>query len=208
MFIKSGDQEFTYKMAEIPGPVWVGVGLFVGGFSLYLGFIKPIPSAPFFQLMSVVGLGMIVYGFIKIKFPTRSKQDLLDEMGHRRAKRGVRDVEIDIDDFRNNPQKRREAMNNQNFQNRNQMPNSGAVNQTHQQHLGQHHQTHHNAQHRPQKPILPHGDNQKTQVPTHNQMNQKKTSFFKRAKSGGFCSECGSPLLAKHKFCPVCGGRT
>lgn len=163
-------------MSEIPGPVWIGVGVFVGGFSLFLGFIKKIDTAPFFQLMTVIALGMIIYGFIKLKFPKRSEQDLLDEMGRRRATRGVRDYEIDMEDYKNNPQLRHQAMQHkQNFQQRY---------TTNQEQTGYQN---------PHQHPLPHDSH--------------KEVHHKGSKTSAFCSQCGSPLMKNHKFCPICGNR-
>ncbi len=166
-------------MAEIPGFVWISVGIFVGAFSLFLGFIRPIETASFFQLMTVIGLGMIIFGAIKLRFPKKSKRDLIDEMAQRRAKRGMNDVEIDIDEFRNNPQKRQQAM--QNKENFKQRYSGNTSNNT---------QIHH---HTPQEPQPP--------------KKKPKALFAKKAQVVGYCSQCGTPLLSKHKYCPICGNR-
>ena len=166
-------------MSEIPGPVWIGVGVFVGGFSLFLGFINKVSSAPFFQLMTFVGLGMVLFGFIKLKFPKKSKDDLIAEMSQRRAQRGTSEYDIDIDDYRNNPQLRKEAMQNkQNFQQRYSNPNQ------------QHHAT---------QPVVQH-PTLKTRA--------NPTAHKHSSKTAAYCSQCGSPLMKGHKFCPICGSKT
>ena len=66
-----------------------------------------------------------------------------------------REVEIDIDDYRKNPQLRQRT-----------------AQQTH--HKGSHQGAHH------------------------------KESGHQIA---GYCTQCGTPLLKKHKYCPICGNR-
>ncbi len=186
------------KMSEIPGPVWIAVGILIGGFSIYLGFINTSETSTFFQLMTVVGLGMIIFGVIKLKFPKKSKQDVLDEMSKRRTQRGNTEVDIDMQDYKSNPQLRQTAMQHkQNFQQRYSTPHN--VHQ-HTQHRSQQHQPQHQAQHSAAHQA------QRQTIP--NSVNLSKSHPLKKSKKvAGYCGNCGSPLLKKHKFCPICGAR-
>ncbi len=147
-------------MAEIPGFAWIGIGGFVGLTSLFLGFIKPVDTSAFFKLMLFVGIGMVIYGLIKLKTRKKPEQMMHERRQQRIQERGPYQVNIDIDDYRKNPQLRQQAMEGE-------------------------------------SPKHPH-----TQ---HKTLSQKKTHH----KSGDskFCHQCGSPLLPKHKFCPICGTR-
>jgi predicted lipid-binding transport protein (Tim44 family) len=61
-------------MAEIPGVIWIVVGLFIGLFSLFTGYINPVEYNAFFQLMMFIGIGMILFGFIKIQIKKKKNK--------------------------------------------------------------------------------------------------------------------------------------
>ena len=61
-------------MAEIPGLVWIIVGLFIGLFSLFTGYIDPVEYNAFFQLMMFIGIGMILFGFIKLQIKKKKNK--------------------------------------------------------------------------------------------------------------------------------------
>ena len=87
-------------MAEIPGFVWIIVGLFISGFSFFIGFIRD--DSAFFKLTFFIGLIMLLYGGIKIFLRTRNKDTLIDEMRKRHAQKG--DIEIDMEDSKRQQQ--------------------------------------------------------------------------------------------------------
>jgi hypothetical protein len=192
-------------MAEIPGFVWIGVGGLIGAFSFFLGFLKPAQNNLFFRIMMFVGLGMMLYGFIKMRFMGKTKEQMIDDLKLKR--RGESEVDIDIEDYRRNPQLRQQVLqrggqqsnsaNSYNGTPRNssgqsgQYPSGQSPNLQQQplqgsQQLSQSSQSMHN--HHQSHSSQPH------QVHPHN-------------PNSRFCHQCGSPLLKEHKYCPVCGAR-
>ena len=157
-------------MAAILGIVWIGIGILISSMSFFMGFLRKVEYYMFFRLMMFVGLGMIIYGYIKMKFFEKSREQLIEEHRQKMAGRGETEAEIDIDDYRKNPQMRQQALaqksQQSNIQNAQRMHHNQG--QTHQQA----HNTHH--------------------------ASQGKSSF---------CSQCGTPLLKHHKFCPICGAK-
>ena len=158
-------------MAEIPGIVWAAVGGFIGFVSLVMGFLRPAPNSGFFQLMMFVGIGMLIYGFVKIKLNQRTPHQRLEEHRQKTLQRGQREVEINIDDYKNNPQLRQQTLQ--------QHEHSRTANPTH------------------------HGTPRTHQQPGHQNTGHSQT----QATGQKFCTQCGTPLLKKHKSCPICGNR-
>jgi hypothetical protein len=168
-------------MAEIHGFVWSAVGVFIAVVSLFLGFLRPVEYNAFFKLMLFVGIGMLVYGLIKMKIKQKTPQQIIEERRQHMLQKGQREVEIDIDNYRKNPQLRQQVLQ--------QGAHSGATAHhgtpgTHTQHPTQHHTT-----------------PQRTHHPAHAQQQTHQT------QAARFCHQCGTPLLKHHKFCPICGAR-
>ncbi|MEM2138783.1 MAG: hypothetical protein QXM96_01370 [Candidatus Woesearchaeota archaeon] len=105
-------------MAEIPWFVWIAVGVFVGITSFFMGFLKPVTYNAFFQLMFFVSLGMIIYGYVKMKL---KEKWFNEELERRKNLRGEREIEIDIDDFRNRQNRTNQVNNSRNFSYNNQL---------------------------------------------------------------------------------------
>jgi Sec-independent protein translocase protein TatA len=200
-------------MSEIPGPAWMAVGAFIGAVSLFLGFIRPVVNSSFFKMMMIVGIGMVIFGFIKMKFKAKTKEDVLDEARRRSMQRGQSEYDIDIDDYRNDPRLRQQAMYQQAQQKgyAQQHPqaqggaNAHASHPNAQAHLGVQHQKH---------PYVVHQQRaQNVHHPMHHSQKESTVHVLRQAHShnplqGGFCGQCGTPLLKSHKFCPMCGART
>ncbi|MEM3374062.1 MAG: hypothetical protein QXE31_02455 [Candidatus Woesearchaeota archaeon] len=87
-------------MSEIPWYAWIGVGLLVGIVSLFMGFLKPVSYDAFFKLMFFISIIMIIYGYIKMKIKEKL---FMEELEKRRLSRGEREIEINMEDFRNKP---------------------------------------------------------------------------------------------------------
>jgi rubrerythrin len=83
-------------MSEIPGIVWMGVGTVIGGMSFFLGFLKQSSSSFFFKFMTFVGVGMIIYGFIKMKLQERNFENKLEQRKTQMIQRGEMEVDIDM----------------------------------------------------------------------------------------------------------------
>ncbi len=177
-------------MAEIPGFVWAAVGVFISVVSLFLGFLKPVEFSAFFKIMMVVGVGMFVYGYIfKIRFRQKSLQNDMEARRQQNfQQRGETEVEIDIDDYRNNPQLRQNAL-------KSGYPSGSSANHTQQY---SHYGTPRNV---PQQQKT-HAQQQSHSTQAHEQ-HHPKPEF----KAHGFCPSCGTPLLKEHKYCPICGAR-
>lgn len=203
-------------MAEIPSSIWMALGAIIGIISLYIGFIRPIDRNAFFQLMAFIGLAMTIFGYLKRRFQNRNESKA---RSHQRLHRGVRDVSIDIDDYRNNPQLKQQVMQGghgrstnqdsaQNVHTAQQSQNTHAhTSQGSHQAQAVHHQTN-------QQVHQPAQHSQKVHHPVHAQghqpqhASQKVNPHSAQTKPGAkFCGECGSPLLKKHKYCPICGIR-
>ncbi len=163
-------------MAEIPGLMWSVVGILIGVFSLFLGFLRKVEYYTFFRLMMFVGLGMFGYGVVKLYIRRKTAQKEFQAKKHELIQRRERTVDIDIDNYRKTPQLRQ---------------------QTVHQNKHVHHQTHYQQQQRTQHQAQPSHSTQHHQYPQHRQLKQKSA----------FCTQCGTPLLPKHKFCPICGAR-
>ena len=145
-------------MAEIPALVWIVVGIFVSIFSVIIVFRS---GEPFFILMIFAGIGMLVFGGIKIFLRNRNQESLVDEMRKRHSSRGDSEAEINMDDYR-------------------------------RQRSGQHHQQ---------------AQRQQAPSPTPKSPPPQQQSNSPPKGQQGFCSQCGTPLLKQHKFCPICGAR-
>lgn len=159
-------------MAEISGLMWSVVGILIGVFSLFLGFLrKDVEYNTFFKLMMFVGLGMLGYGVVKLYIRRKTAEKEFRSKKHELIQRSERSVDIDIDDYRKNPQLRQQAMQHGTHTQR----------QTHQQQQRTHHKTQHSHH---------------TQQHTHKTHSKQKSAF---------CTQCGTPLLKHHKFCPICG---
>ena len=173
-------------MSEIPGPVWMGVGAVIEGFSLFLGFIRPVEYNMFFKLMTVIGGIMILFGFIRSKLNNKNKTSARDESRLRQNPQGYQNTHT--------PQ----GYGHHNSQN-NSQPNT--VNRAHHQ-TTQHQPTNHQATH--QTRHRQHAAHQ--QATSHNVHHQQRqqTSQQHHAKSK-FCHQCGTPLLNHQKFCAICG---
>lgn len=190
-------------MAEIPSWMWIFSGLLITGFSVFMGYIRPVQYAAFFRLMLWVGLIMIVFGLIKFKLSQRTREDMFDEMRQRQHQRGQNEVELGQRPVNTGyPQ----GYNQQGYnQGANRQPMHNAQHRAHQpvhnaNHSTAHHQNAHQAQHPHNSAHNISHSNQHygypTQANTHNQKSQSK-----------FCHQCGTPLLGHHKFCPMCGSR-
>jgi hypothetical protein len=185
-------------MAEIPGLAWCASGAFIGIASLFLGFIRPVEYNAFFKLMFIVGIGMVVFGFFKIKIKQKSPQQEMEERRQQTNQRGVREIDIDIDDYRRNPQLRQQAMQGASSYNR--------------QNPATHYGTPRNFPQQPQQfqqQQYPQQRQPVSQSPTQqsNPGYVRVPQHQKTSSNGSFCSNCGSPLLKHHKYCPICGGR-
>ena len=177
-------------MAEIPSPVWMIVGLFVGLFSLFLGYLKPVENSIFFKLMTFVGFAMMLFGFIKLKLKNRTKGRMIDEMRQKHMQKGHSETEVNIDDYKNNPYLRQQVMQGQ----------------------GHHHTQHHQTQavRQPQH----HTVHQTAQQPQHHPVQQTahhtttlQVHRPQKNQNARFCHQCGVPLMKSHKFCPMCGNQ-
>ena len=103
-------------MAELPGFVWISVGIIVGVFSLFLGYLRPVENSIFFKFMMFVGFGMALFGFIKIKLRGKTKESLIDKMQQRHMQQGGHnhsESEINMDDYKNNPYLRQKVLQGQ-----------------------------------------------------------------------------------------------
>ncbi len=183
-------------MDEIPGFVWVIVGVFIFLMSLFLGFFRDEPTSGFFKLMFVVGIGMLVYGYIfKIRLGSKSKEDILGERKQQLMKeRGDYEVDIDIDDYRNNPYKKQEIVNKG-------YPQTGPSQQFKQMER----QFQQNIAQQNQRKNPP--SNPGMQAPTQQQHYSSAQVTIQRQQGQRFCPACKTPLLKEHKSCPICGGR-
>lgn len=193
-------------MDDIPGFVWVIVGGFVTLVSLFLGFIRPVTYNSFFKLMFVVGVGMLVYGYIfKMRLGRKSKEDVLEERRQQLMKeRGDYEADIDIDDYRNNPALRQAAMKNgypSSQPNQNFYQAERRFQQNIQQKNNQNPVDRERPQYQAQQP-------QQNQFSNANQFARPNPQIqSQKTFSQGFCPSCGTPLLKEHKFCPICGAR-
>ncbi|MFH2020124.1 MAG: hypothetical protein ABIJ34_01845 [archaeon] len=184
-------------MAEIPGPVWAIVGIFVFVTSLLLGFIRKIPSAAFFQLMLFVGIGMTLYGLFKIKFNSKTKEDMIEEARRRVQSKGQMEFDIDIDDYRANPALRAEVLRKAHAQGQKVNYSQG----THQHQAPHQQHNTHSAAHQATQKAYP--QNPSLFPQQHANIQQRPPQ---QAESR-FCNQCGIPLMKSHKFCPMCGAR-
>jgi hypothetical protein len=192
-------------MAEIPDFVWMGVGIFIGLFSLFLGFLRPVEYSIFFKIMTFVGAGMFAFGYVKMKLSQKTTQQKLEEHRQQMVQRGDTEVDIDIDDYRNNPQLRQQAM---------QKPYSGST-----QNPG----SHYNTPGTYQQPTRPTQSARPLQQTVRQQPQQMRPTDQRTVQShpaqrtqtyqsqpvqkGSFCHQCGTPLLKHHKYCPICGAK-
>ncbi len=166
-------------MAEIPGLMWSVAGILIGVFSLFLGFLrKDVEYSTFFRLMMFVGVAMFGFGAVKLYIRSKNAEKEFQSKKQELIRKRERSVDIDIDDYRRNPQLRQQAM---------QQKSHASHQPQHKTHQQQQHKTHHTSQQ---------GHTQ--------QHSQHKPAKQKSA----FCGQCGTPLLKQHKFCPICGDRT
>ena len=191
------------ERSEIPGPVWVIIGLFVGIVSAFLGYIKPTEYNAFFKLMVYVGLGMILFGVFKIKTAEVRFRQRVEERKSQRHMRG--DMEVDIDMYEN--RRRHQAANNAGLQSGHGSYNHHGTTQTN--HQGHHrHQTHSQNHHHAQQ----------SQSSTHSNVGQGHAMHNRGSHSAHHasrpshitsgerkCRHCGVPLLKNHRRCPICG---
>jgi len=181
-------------MGDIPSPVWVIVGLLIAGFSFFVGFLRKMDNSAFFKLMLFVGLGMIVFGVFKFIMKRKKNMQEFEQRKHHIMQKRERSAEIDIDDYRNNPHLRQQAMQQQDSYTKATQPSHQHQQAQHTPHTSQqhdHHQTHQQGGH------TGHHTTQHQKVNTHN----------KKEKKARFCPHCGTPLLPKHKFCPICNAQ-
>ncbi|MCM2325949.1 MAG: zinc ribbon domain-containing protein [Candidatus Woesearchaeota archaeon] len=182
-------------MAEIPSWMWMISGVIITGFSVFMGFNDSISYNMFFKIMIFVGLIMLGFGWLKMKLRQRTPEQTIDDMRAIHSKRDSGEVEINIDDYRNNPQLRQQAMQQQAKYppTQQQLSTQGrSHNPNHPQHMN--HNVQHNASHS-------HMNN-----PSANHVTQPHNLTHSRMQAR-FCHQCGSPLLPQHKFCPICGSR-
>jgi hypothetical protein len=182
-------------MDDIPGFVWVIVGIFISLVSLYMGFLNPVTYSAFFKLMFVIGIGMIVYGYIfKIK-ARKTKEEMMEERKQQlMQQRGDNDVDIDIDDYKSNPYLREEAR-------KRGYPSTGPSQEFRQAEI-QFQQNIKSPQQRGQQQMQQQQP-QRQQYPSYPQTQQR----MQTPSDSRFCPNCGTPLLRHHKFCPICGNR-
>jgi FtsZ-interacting cell division protein ZipA len=180
-------------MDDIPGFVWVIVGIFISVVSLFMGFIKPVTGSSFFKLTLIVGIGMLAYGYIfKIRARKTKEEMFEDRKQQLMQQRGENEVDIDIDDYKSNPYLREEARKrgypstqpNQQFR---------QAEMEFQQKIKSPQQNSQQQQQRQQSPSY---------QPQQSQQRMQQTQSNSR-----FCPSCGTPLLKQHKFCPICGAR-
>ncbi len=182
-------------MSEIPAPAWMALGGFIGLTSLFFGFLRPVDHNFFFQLMTFVGFGMAGFGFFKSRLSSKSvQQELEDRRMKMPAERGQMEVEIDIDDFRRNPQLRSQAMQPQKYQGHD---DRATIYGHPRDYSGQARPTFNSATVQQEQRMQP---NQAT-VPVSPHHNKS------HAQVQRFCGNCGTPLLKEHKFCPICWAR-
>lgn len=187
-------------MDDIPGIVWVIVGGFVSLVSLFMGFLRPVTYSAFFKLMFVVGIGMLVYGYIfKIKMNEKSTREILEDRRQKNFNlRTEMEADIDMDDYRNDPRKREEVL-------RRGYPSTARnMNQRYGYGGGQAQQqpgAYNNPTYQPQRQQMP----QQQQQPPYSGM--RKQIQKQGIPQGKFCTGCGTPLLKEHKYCPICGAR-
>ena len=168
---------FAKIMAEIPSLVWMIIGFFISVISLFLGVLRPVEYSAFFILMLVVGVGMIGFGYIKMSRGRVKADRKFEKKRQMRIQESV--VDIDIDDYRNNPELRQRVL-NQGGQAPQQQGNY--TNPTTQQGKV----TRHVQPQQQRNPPLP----------------EKRNS-----KGRKVCPNCGAPLLDRHDMCPVCNSR-
>lgn len=71
------------SVGEIPGVVFIGVGLLVSVISFFLAFLRK-QNTNFFIITLIVGVLMIIYGIIKVRVMRRNTDE---EVERRRAQR-------------------------------------------------------------------------------------------------------------------------
>ncbi len=179
-------------MAELLPFVWIGVGAFIGIVSFFLGFVRPVTYNAFFKLMLAVGLGMMAYGYIKDKLSQKTLQQGMEERRQHRLTPGEREIEIDIDDYKKNPNLRQEVL-HRGYPKRYSDSSAQNAYQEAQQRIppqqgGQQQAAHHYPQQQPQ--------------PQHHPSHAQRQQPAQR-----FCTSCGTPLLKQHKYCHICGNR-
>ena len=160
-------------MAEIPGLMWSVVGILIGLFSLFLGFLrKDVEYSTFFRLMMFIGLGMFGFGAVKLYIRRKTAEKEFQSKKHELIQRRERSADIDIDEYRRNPQLRQQAM----------QQNKPVHHRTHQPQ----HRTHHKTQH-----------SHHTQQQTHKTHSKQKSAFCGQCgtpllKQHKFCPICGT----------------
>jgi hypothetical protein len=200
-------------MDDIPGFVWVIIGIFISVVSLFMGFLRPVTYNAFFKLMLVVGIGMLIYGYIfKIRLGQKSKEDMIEDRRQQlMQQRGEYEADIDIDDFKNNPALRQEAMkkgypSSQPSQQFRQMEQQYQQKIQDKKQQGNQQQRNPMQQQQPQQPMQ--RMQQRPQQPQQTSFqNYQASQMPQRAGGQRFCPSCGTPLLKEHKFCPICGAR-
>ncbi|NTV23458.1 MAG: hypothetical protein HGA85_03725 [Nanoarchaeota archaeon] len=185
-------------MADIPDFVWMVVGGLISLVSVFMGFIRPVEYSSFFKLMLAVGIGMVIYGYIKGKINQKPLQTRLEERRMQRQRgRGESEVDIDIDEYRRNPQLRQQAMQSQQGRAGYSQPQgyNGTPRAFPQQQPAQ----------RPGYQQYP-----PMQAPSGAGAISTGAAGAPMPKSpiqSAYCSQCGTPLLKHHRYCPICGAR-
>ncbi len=183
-------------MAEIPGIVWCIVGIFISIFSF---FVNTKAANPFFIIMIFVGICMFIYGFIKIKSRQKSPQQEMEERRMQTYQRGEREVDIDIDDYRRNPQLRQHALPGASqYVKSTQATHYGTPRTFPQQTNAYSHQPTHQTSHR-----------HSTHTPHSNHVTHSSQNIYNHSSQPGqrICPNCRTPLLKHHKICPICNVR-
>lgn len=177
-------------MSEIPGPVWMGVGGVIGGFSLFLGFIRPVEYNMFFKLMAVIGAIMILFGFIRLKLKDRNKTNMIEEVRLRQNPHGYQNKNM-----------------NQGYQTHNQ--NYAQPHQMHRPHTQgqQQHNTHQHRHHTTHQQTVSHSPHQQQHRQHHAQQHGHHQIRQQTNQKSRFCHQCGTPLLKHQQFCAICGSK-
>jgi hypothetical protein len=168
------------SVTEIPGVVWCIVGAMVSVVSFFTAFVRKVEKPFMFYLTFIIGVGMVIYGIIKIR---KMRKDTDKELQKRMSQR---------------------SSVNTNNQNQNQQTYSKHTQSSGL--FGQSTQQSHNVNYHQNKPVSQPSHTRSYHRKIHQShssgSHQQQTTPTKK-----FCPHCGSAVHPHHKFCANCGNR-
>ncbi|MBU0758576.1 MAG: hypothetical protein KKF44_11000 [Nanoarchaeota archaeon] len=191
------------SLGEIPGVVWSGVGILVSVVSL-ITILRKGTNKYFFSLMLAVGVGMIIFGIIKVRqMRKKTDEELAEKIKNRRGNQdGLDDEMIPAQQL---PGQMQPA--NRSDQPISNGPMGRSLSDTH---APMHSGTHQPGQQHQQRPVqtqpqlrAAHPQMQHRQAPAH----QPQQHALHQQQVKRFCPGCGAKIGPGHRFCSVCGSQ-